>query len=95
MSKKRGNSKRGGRHTTLIDAARPLVAFVNGLPEVKRISFGRIEAGVRGGRQKIKIKDINGGLRIDVRGSTSIQELYVYSSEPKATKRKIEDFCLQ
>lgn len=77
MAKKRLPRKAGGRHTTIIDAARPLVRAADDLAEVKNISLGAIKAGLHG-RRNIKLIKINGGLLVIVRGTTTAQELRVY-----------------
>lgn len=86
MGKHMNGKKRGGRHTTCIDAAIPVVKFAEKLPEVTKISPGFIKSGIRGGRQRIKLKDIVGGVRLIIRGSTCVQEVKVYSQNPGTTK---------
>jgi hypothetical protein len=93
MAKGKSSTKNGGRHTTLVDAAKPLADFARKQPEVTKISPGIIKPGIRGGQQRCKFKEIQGGILATVRGSTSIQEVYIYSSSPKFTLGKISEFC--
>jgi len=83
--------KMGGRHTTVIDAARKVVDFLETLPEVSKIATGFITSGVGGGQQRIKISDMTGGILIKVRGNISIQEIRVYSSNIESTKAALEE----
>lgn len=91
MSKNNLNSgKMGGRHTALIDAAKPVVRSAQKMPEVKKISAGFIKHNIGTGKHRIKIKEMVGGLVLDVRGSVSIQEIRVYTSDAAKTKERLE-----
>jgi hypothetical protein len=66
---------RAGAHTTLIEAAVPVVKL---LEKHGRVSRGMIEAGIRARSQAIKVMALPGGLRITVVSKGSRQELHVY-----------------
>lgn len=88
-----GLHRAGGKftrsHTTLIEAAAPIVDAAQELPEVSKISLGEIKVIGRGLRN-VKFFDINGGLRLVVRANTTRQDLYVYTSDPAGTKAVLE-----
>lgn len=79
--KHRSGGKIGGSHTTVIDAASPLVDFLETQPAVKKIVLGRIDpASLADGERRVKISKRLSGLRCVVRGKLSIQELWIYIS---------------
>lgn len=81
MSKETQRHKRRfrGRHSTLIEAAVPIVRKAYTLREegVERVSFGGIKRTKRG-RRKIEFAAITGGWRITVCVRSVRQELFVY-----------------
>jgi hypothetical protein len=72
MSKNKG---RAGTHTTIIEAARPVVKL---LEKKGRVSRGVITAGVGARTQSIKVTPLAGALRVVVVSKGSRQELHVY-----------------
>lgn len=72
MAKARG---RAGAHTTVTDAARPLVDL---LDKHGRVSRGVITARVGARRHSVKIMPLEGALRLTVVSKGSRQELHVY-----------------
>lgn len=72
--------KRGGSHTTLIDAAEKPLQVVAKLPEVERISPGFIKTGLHSpsGGMSVKITKETGCILMKIRGSTSLQDVRVY-----------------
>lgn len=72
MAKGRG---RAGTHTTVTDAARPVVEL---LERHGRVSRGVIQARVGARRHSIKVMPLDGGLRVTVVSKGSRQELHVY-----------------
>jgi hypothetical protein len=86
----RQGGKMGGKHTTVIDAAQPVVDLAQILPEVTKVSAGYITSGIKTGPQRIKIKKMVGGLLLIVRGNISIQEIRVYTSDIEKTKKTFE-----
>ena len=72
MAKGRG---RAGTHTTVTDAARPVVDL---LEKYGRVSRGVIQARVGARRHSIKVMELEGGLGVTVVSKGSRQELHVY-----------------
>jgi len=87
MSKNKG---RAGTHTTIIEAARPVVKL---LEKKGRVSRGVITAGVGARTQSIKVTPLPGALHVMVVSKGSRQELHVYGitlSEAKLILTSIE-----
>lgn len=72
MSKNKG---RAGTHTTIIEAARPVVKL---LEKKGRVSRGVITAGVGARTQSIKVVPLAGALRVTVVSKGTRQDLHVY-----------------
>ena len=72
MSKGKG---RAGSHTTVTEAARPVV---EALERHGRVSRGMIQARVGARRNSIKVVGLPGCLRVTVVSKGSRQELHVY-----------------
>lgn len=70
------------QHSTVIEAAQPLVLFLRKLPEVTKIALGRLDVHLPSTEWRVKTTEISGGLRLQVRGTNSIQQIMVYTSEP-------------
>jgi ribosomal protein L13 len=87
----RSGKKAGGRHTTLIDAAEKVYDYLNKIPNVTRIAAGQIKAALPVAPHRVIAKEITGGLSIKVRGTTSIQDLKVYSTDPGLIKKMLEN----
>ncbi|MDR2983056.1 MAG: hypothetical protein LBV12_12530 [Puniceicoccales bacterium] len=66
---------RAGNHSSVIDAAKTLVAL---LEEHGRVSRGMIEARVGAGGHTIKILPLDGALRVTVVAKGAKQEFHVY-----------------
>ena len=75
----RSGKKIGGRHTTVIDAAQPVVDYLQKHPAVTNIIAGHIKAGIGVAPQRLKVREGSGCLYITVRGSASVQELKIFS----------------
>ncbi|MFM9000402.1 MAG: hypothetical protein ACKORB_02075 [Opitutia bacterium] len=72
MPSRRG---RAGTHTTVIEAAEPVVRL---LEARGRVSRGMIEAGIGARGRSVKVRPLPGGLRVTVVSKGSRQELHVY-----------------
>jgi hypothetical protein len=81
MPKGRG---RAGTHTSLTDAARPVV---EALERHGRVSRGVIEARVGAKALSIKVMPLPGCLRVTVVSKGSRQELHVYGITPAAAEK--------
>ncbi|MEF3692103.1 MAG: DUF2103 domain-containing protein [Candidatus Moraniibacteriota bacterium] len=88
--------KRGGKHTTIIDAAVEVVRYLQSLKQVSRVSPGYIRSGLKGGvKHRIKIIEEQGALLLKVRGGISFQEIRVYTSSPEKVQKIIEEKFFQ
>lgn len=87
MPKHIAGGKVNRSHTTIIDAAQIVIKTAESLTEVTKISLGVITAGLPTGIHRIKLIPITGGLRAEVRGSSSKQQLYIYTTNPEETER--------
>lgn len=88
MSKKghRSGGKFSRSHTTVIPVAEPVVDTLAKLPGVSRISLGLIQ-NVPGGERRFKVTPCQGGFKLVLRSSGSIQEIYVYTTQDEETIR--------
>ena len=78
-------------HTSIIDAAIPVVKAAERLPDVSKISLGIIkQVGKSRGQHRLKFQPIVGGWKITVRGSSTVQEIYVYTEDATSTRTAIE-----
>jgi len=87
----RSGGKIGGRHTTVIDAARPVVDFLLKNPAVTSIAVGHIKMGIGTGPQRMKIKEETGCLLVKIRGSASIQEIRIFAKRLTEIKNDLEE----
>lgn len=80
-------------HTTVTEKAREVVATLERLPEVAKISLGIIKQ-IGLGKPAVKYHPITGGFRCVVRGNVSIQDVWVYvrggAAELLAVQAKID-----
>jgi hypothetical protein len=75
-------------HSTITDSAIIVVNEAGKYPEVSKISIANI-THVGGGRKSLKFLPIIGGIKAVVRGSGSVQEIYIYTSTPEKTEEKL------
>jgi hypothetical protein len=78
--------KKGGDHTTYIDAARPLRDFLRKQPEVTAISAGKIFSNIGPGPLWMKLKEAQGCLVAVVRGGACLQEVRIYTRNSSKTE---------
>ncbi len=70
-------------HTSAIEKAQEVIALIQRLPQVTKISLGIIKhIGV--GKPTVKFHDITGGFKAVIRGNISIQEIWVYLDDPES-----------
>jgi hypothetical protein len=82
----RAGGKLTRNHTTIIDAAAPLVDYLQNRDEVSKISLGLIK-NIGKGKAGLKFHAVTGGWKVVVRGNISLQEIVVYTSEPEQIRR--------
>jgi len=85
----RAGGKISGKHTTIIPAAEKIIDFLCKQPEVVKISVGFIKHGIKSGRHLIKVVEMESGLLLKIRGTASIQEIWVYTDEREKVKEMI------
>jgi hypothetical protein len=82
--------KISGRHTTLIDVARPIVKTAEGLDCVTKIVLGLIQQAKGTAVSKsLKILNVQAGLRLKVRGSKTVQEIFIYTRDRHKTATEV------
>jgi len=84
----RAGGKLTRSHTTLIDAAAPLVDYLQGCADVSKISLGIIKS-LGKGSTGLKFYPVTGGWKVTVRGNTSLQEIVVYTTDPERIRREL------
>ena len=84
-------SKLFGKHTTISDIAYPFVKTAQQYPEVTGIKLGYFKRAPGGNVHFVKFFDTPEGLRLKIRGSTSIQELFVETLDREATRRTLAE----
>ncbi len=92
MSKKghfESAKKSRGNHTTVIDAAEPLVKEADKMPYVTGISPGYIDAKARSREQRVKFSVINAGLLMKVYGRHSMQEIRLFTTCPLRVEKEL------
>lgn len=77
-----GSNKITSSHSTLIEAAEKFVRAAQREPEVNKITLGMISQ-CKSGRPSIKITETTSGLKLCVRGPRTLQEIYIYTGNPK------------
>lgn len=91
MSNKLAGKKYAGSHSTVIDAAYEIAREADKFVEIEKISLGIIRQ-CRAGRgvQNIKIKMIDAGLEMIIRGNSYVQTIYLYlSTNDEPNKKEI------
>jgi len=76
-------------HSSLTETAEKLVAKAVKLELVSKIGIANI-THVGGGRKGLKFLPITGGIKAVVRGSGSVQDIYIYTTNPEETKIELE-----
>lgn len=75
-------------HSTITDTAIVVVNEASKQNSVTKIGIGNI-THVGGGRKSLKFLPITGGVKAVIRGSGSVQEIYIYTNTPEETKKKL------
>lgn len=81
MSKLTLGGKITDSHSTLTETSEKLVCEAIKSPLILKIGIANI-THVGGGRRSLKFLPITGGIKAVVRGSGSVQELYIYTNNP-------------
>lgn len=92
MSKNhRSGKKMGKRHTTLIDAAVPVVDYLLKHSHVTKVLAGHITVRLKTAPHRLKIMEESGCLLLKVRGTASIQEIRVFSQNLEGVREDVEE----
>lgn len=85
-----GGKRVSKRHSTVIESAEQIVRFLQKVPEVSNIVLGKIDVHLPPTEWRIKVSDLNSGLRLQVRGTNSIQQLIVYTTDNEHVKNILQ-----
>lgn len=84
--------KYSSSHTTVIDAAIPIAKAAAKLDCVSKIVLGVIKSiGGRAVANRLKIVDVEAGLLVTVRGTKSVQTIYIYTTDREGTKAALQE----
>ena len=75
-------------HSTIISEAKTIIHFAKNCSNVSKIVTGEIKV-IPKGPKRLKIDKIPAGLKLMVRGQSSRQQIYIYTSEPKLLAEKL------
>lgn len=78
-------------HTTMIDPVRKVLPLLEKTPEVSKIVLGIIVPGLSVAQHRVKIIQINGGIRAEFRGTTSKQQIFIYGSNLEKVEKTISN----
>jgi hypothetical protein len=73
----------------VIEAAEPVVKFLQKTPTVSNISLGKIDVHLPSTEWRIKVTDMQGGIKLLVRGTNSIQQVMVYTPEAELVRAEL------
>ncbi len=85
-----GGKRVSKQHSTVIEAAEDIVKFLHKVPEVSKIALGRIDVHLPPTEWRIKFAEIRGGIRLQIRGTNSIQQIMIYTSESAVIKERLD-----
>ncbi|MCA9388474.1 hypothetical protein KC644_01790 [Candidatus Berkelbacteria bacterium] len=87
----KGSKKTTRSHTTVIDAAKPILRALDNFDGVEKIALGQIKV-IKGksGPKRVKITKADAGLKLLVKGNNSIQVIWVYTKQHRNVARIIE-----
>jgi hypothetical protein len=89
MAKIQFGGKITASHQTITDAASEVINKAMATAEVTKVSLGIIKHIGGGGRRSIKFLPIPAGTKAVVRGSGSVQEIYLYTESPALVQEKL------
>lgn len=91
MTKHLAGSKISKSHTSIIEAAEPILREVRQQIEVSKIVLGPIRK-VKNGPRRVKIQNIPAGIKAICRAPNSIQDIYIYTSNPEQISAILQKF---
>jgi len=69
-------------HSSIIDAAIPLIDHATRMSEIEKISLGTIKQ-IGTGTPRLKFTALNGGMKMTVRGRVTTQDIFIYTKHPE------------
>lgn len=78
MSKHLASKKITASHSSATDLAAKVIKILEKQDTIQKITLGVIKPNLKPGPHRIKIIPIQGGIRMAVRSTTSVQQLFVY-----------------
>jgi hypothetical protein len=91
MGKHISGGKIASSHSSYIDAVGPLLKKLSQHPAVSKISLGIIKPHLPPSSLRVKIMPLSGGLKVVVRGTNSLQEIFVYTTDTESVHASIAD----
>ncbi len=75
-------------HSSATEASREIIKHAEKLGVISKIGIGIIKVTKsKGGKRSIKFLPITGGIKASVRGSGTVQELFIYTKEVELVKK--------
>lgn len=79
-------------HSSTTDASSELIKHAKKLDIISKIGIGIIKnTNSKGGKRSVKFLPITGGVKASVRGSGTVQDLYIYTKEIELVKKFLSD----
>ena len=79
-------------HSSKTDASTEIIIYAQKLTIVDKIGIGIIKnTNSKGGKRGIKFLPITGGIKASVRGSGTVQDLYIYTKEIDLVKKYLSE----
>jgi hypothetical protein len=77
-------------HSSTTDASTELIKHAQKIDLINKIGIGIIKVTKsKGGKRSIKFLPITGGVKASVRGSGTVQELFIYTKEADQVKEHL------
>lgn len=77
-------------HTSATELTAKVLNTICKLESVKKITLGIIKPNLKSVPQRIKLIPITGGARASIRSSTSVQQIFIYTTNIDELKKLIE-----
>ncbi len=79
-------------HSSITDTSAEVIKHAQKLDVISKIGIGIIRVTKsKGGKRSIKFLPITGGIKASVRGSGTVQELYIYTKETELVKKYLSE----
>ena len=82
-------------HSSTTDASAEIIRQAKKLGVISKIGIGIIKVTKsKGGKRSVKFLPITGGVKASVRGSGTVQELYIYTKEVELVKKYLSEIFI-